>query len=57
MTTQSTNQVCGGRYKHPTEVELLLEELVEFESESEKTAEQKDKIKKGAEKERKQATE
>lgn len=57
LTARSTNQVCGGGYKHRTEVEVLLEELVEFESEWEKTAEQKDKIKKEAEKEKKQATE
>ena len=50
MTARTTNQVGGGGYKHPTEVEALLETLVEFESESEKSAEQKDKKKKGAEK-------
>lgn len=49
--------MSGGGYKHPTEVEALLEKLVQFESESEKTAEQRDKKKKEAEKEKKQATE
>ena len=43
-----------------TEVEILLEELVELESESEKVAEQQDEAKKAAAaaaKEKKQATE
>ena len=36
----------GDGYKHHTDLEVLLEELVELESESEKTAEQQDKNKK-----------
>lgn len=48
----------GGGDKHMTEVEVLLEELVELESESEKVAEQQDEAKKAvATKEKKQATE
>lgn len=48
----------GGGDKHMTEVEVLLEELVELESESEKVAEQQDEAKKAAAaKEKKQATE
>ena len=48
----------GGGEKHMTEVEVLLEELVELESESEKVAEQQNEEKKAAaEKEKKQATE
>ena len=48
----------GGGDKHMTEVEVLLEELVELEAESEKTAEQQDEAKKAAvAKEKKQATE
>ena len=48
----------GGGEKDMTEVEVLLEELVELESESEKVAEQQNEAKKAAAaKEKKQATE
>ena len=47
----------GGGEKHMTEVEVLLEELVELESESEKVAEQQNEAKNAAAKEKKQATE
>ena len=48
----------GGGHEHLTEVEVLLEELVELESESEKIAEQQDEEKKAtAAQEKKKATE
>ena len=46
LTARTTNQVGGDGYKHQTELGVLLEELGELESESEKTAEQQDKNKK-----------